>query len=225
MQNKIIFLVFLSLTGCASMYSGWEKVKIVDTVFNKPCVYVTEHSCPTALNPTKYWIDNCYKQVANIDKANTVVINPDGESAKFYNCSLGMPINFDGGEPAWITRNIYNPTATKIDLQKATAECNYQADLATVDTSRDNPTRTYINTNNLYINEAQLHAQRMDSIKDDMHDLSLSLKNTQLREECLKAKGFISTRTADKKDYDDVKRVCPDIDNSIASCFIPEDKK
>jgi hypothetical protein len=215
---KIITLSVCLLSGCASMYTGWEKVSIVDSVFNKPCSYVADYSCSNAFNPTE-----CYKQIANIDKANTVVINPDGEGAKSYNCSAEKPLNFDGGKPAWTVRNIYNPMATKIDLEKANAECVYQAHLATVDTSRVSPTRTYINTSDFDINNAQHHAMTMDRINNDIHDLSLEVKSNQLQDECLKAKGFVSTRSANKKDYDDVKKFCPGLDNSIGSCFIPSE--
>jgi len=217
MKNKIILVSFyVLLTGCASMYAGWEKVSIVDSVFNKPCSYVDDYSCSNAFNPTE-----CYKQVANIDKANTVVMNPDGKSAKSYNCSAGNPLNFDGGKPAWIVKNIYNPSATKIDLDKANAECMYQAHLATVDTSRVAPTRAYINTSNYDINNAQLSAMTMDKINNEMHEINLSVESSKLQDECIKAKGFVYTKSANKSDYDDIKKVCSGADNSIAPCFIP----
>jgi hypothetical protein len=221
MKNKLIIAaLYVLLTGCASMYAGWEKVNIVDSVFNKPCSYVTEYSCSNAINPTE-----CYKQVANIDKANTVVMNPDGKSAKSYNCSSGNPLNFDGGKPAWTVRNIYNPAATKLDLDKAESECTYQAHVATVDTSRVAPARIYINTSNFYINNAQLSAMTRDEINNDMHDIHLSVESSKLQNECLKAKGFVYAKSANKTDYDDIKRACPGADNTITPCFIPGAQK
>lgn len=220
MKNKLIIAVlYVLLTGCASMYAGWEKVNIVDSVFNKPCSYVTEYSCSNAINPTE-----CYKQVANIDKANTVVMNPDGKSAKSYNCSSGNPLNFDGGKPAWTVRNIYNPAATKLDLDKTYDECAYQAHIATVDTSRALPSRVYINTNNYYVNSAQLDASRRDEMNESSRELRLTIEEQNLKYECLKVKGFVFSKSADKKDFDDVKRACPGIDNSIEPCFVPSSK-
>jgi len=211
----IILCVFLS--GCAAIkYPGWETVQIKNSVFKQPCIPVgPEEHCTD---------DNCndwYQKRATIYKANTVLKNANKSSASYFMCKTGLPPFLYSHEAAWLVKNIYYPSATKLDFSKANDECTYEAHSATIDNDRKFPTRTYINTGSYDVNTAQLNAMNMDRINEDMHGLHLSVENMTLKSECMKAKGFVFTRSADKKDIEAIKIFCPDIDNGEEPCFIP----
>jgi hypothetical protein len=214
MKNKILigFIAIVS-TGCASMYPGWEKVNVVDSVFNKPCTFVEDYHKNSLYNTIED-----LKKVAIVYKANTVIMNPNGNINKLYYCSPDQPINFEGGKVAQIARNIYYPSATKVDFDKAIAECKYQAHMATVDTSRVAPSKTYINTISNEVNDAQIYNMQKDQLNNYLHDTNLKLESYRLNNECLKAKGFVLTISANQADFDEIKKICPD---GIMPCFIP----
>ncbi|MGZ8954433.1 MAG: hypothetical protein ACXW0Q_07120 [Methylovulum sp.] len=221
MRNIIIIAaVCVSFAGCANLkYPGWEQVKIEPSAFNKPCSLINEEQCTDDEG-----CDSWYKKRAIIYHANTVVKRTNIHSAQYFQCTAGLPPYLDGPEAAWVVRNIYNPAATKLDLDKTYDECAYQAHIATVDTSRALPSRVYINTNNYYVNSAQLDASRLDEMNESSRELHLTIEEQNLKYECLKVKGFVFSKSADKKDFDDVKRACPGIDNSIKPCFVPSSK-
>lgn len=148
-------------------------------------------------------------------------MNPNGK-IKVYYCSPDQPINFEGGKVAWIARNIYYPSTTKIDFDKANAECKYQAHMATVDTSRVGPSKAYINTISNEVNDAQIYNMQTDQLNNYIHDSKLKSESYTLNKECLKAKGFVFTISANQADFDEIKKSCPD---GIMPCFIPVAQK
>jgi hypothetical protein len=219
MKNKIILAATcLQIIGCASLkYPGWERVSIEQSVFNKPCKYVYEEQCSNGSIGCVDW----YKKRATTYNANTVVIETDKQAANYFYCAPGLPPFLDSPEAAWTVRNIYNPGATRMDLDKSYDECAYEAHKAVLDTGRPAPTRTYIPTSNYYVNSAQLSAIHMDNINQSLHKQRLAVEGINLKYECLKAKGFVFNRSAGKKDYDDIKKFCPGIDNAKEPCLIP----
>ena len=212
-----ITVAFALLTGCAAIkYPNWQQVQVVDSVFKKPCERKMEESCSGG--------DNCaewYKKRATIFGANTVVSTNRLLKGEYFYCGAGIPPYMIGPGAAWIVRNKFNPSATKLDYEKTIAECNYEAHKATIDTSKYQPSRVFIPTTSYSVNAAQLNAIHNDEIHQSYHELDLRVAANELEDECLSARGFVYTRSDNKQDLADLKSTCPDIDNLVIPCFVP----
>ncbi|MGZ5018738.1 MAG: hypothetical protein ACXV8U_23460 [Methylobacter sp.] len=220
MKKKLIVTVAcMQIIGCASFkYPGWEQVRIERSVYKQACEWKNEESC---INE-----DNCvdwYKKRATIYGANIVVRGSYTETnadASYFYCAPGIPKFTAQPKLVWIIRNKFNKASTQLDLDKAVAECDYESDKATVDTSRKMPTRIYMPTNNFNYNISQIGAMNRDDMNERMHDLKLELDRSNLYHKCLQSKGFVSTRLSDNKSLADRDKYCPDEDNLITPCFI-----
>ncbi len=130
-----------------------------------------------------------------------------------------------------IVRPTFNPAATKTDYEKAYAECKYDANKATVDTSLTiAPIRKqFIPTNNFDVNMAQIrnneNATLYYEIQKNQHERDLIVVASKLREECLSAKGFKYISSVDEKDFALVKKYCLNYELSEEGCFIPANKQ
>lgn len=215
MKKLLVLCSVLANAGCMStVFPGWEEVQIVDSVFNKPCQYKSKDECEGS-----YTCKNWFKRMATTVGANTVVVK--GETGSFFYCAPGIPANMMDPKAAWTVRNKFNASATRLDFEKTVANCGYEAHKATVDTSQAPPTRAYIPTTSYDANISQLNAIHLDNINSRYHDLHLDTIAQSLKGECMEAAGYVYKRSADKKDYDDIKANCPGIDNAAQPCFIP----
>lgn len=95
MKNKILLTTLLILsTGCASLkYPNWDKVRVDNSVINKPCMKAgVQELCSDSKADCETW----FKKRATIVKANTTVIhskaNPNEFSGKYYQCESGLPL-------------------------------------------------------------------------------------------------------------------------------------
>lgn len=220
MKNKIITIVSVTvLSGCAQMFfPGWDKVVIEQSVYKKPCRFITTDPFIGSREPNEY-----FKMHAISVGANTFVRK--GLNASFFYCAQGLPPYIDDEHTLRFVRNKFDKSATKIDYEKALAECEYQSHAATVDTSRPNPSRIFIPTNSYSLNSAQMSAIERDSIAEDMRKINLSTTQMTLLNECVAAKGYVYSNTEkDDKSLAELRKNCPgspEFDN--LPCFIPVD--
>lgn len=235
MKKTVIAFVLLApmlLAGCGAMKKAWkigsvpqnQLATIETTVFNKPCQLKHRQSeCPL---PTEggYCEDRRHRANATFYGANTVV-NEDGVMDYFY-CAPGIPLFKGPYSNAWLIRHDNSiQNATMADYDKAVEQCDYEAHKATVNTSPSTPQRAFLPTGSYALNKYQLdtiHQEKMQKLYDEIH---LDSERIDLKQQCIKTKGYIVTRSSSQADFDDLKRHCPDIDNLVEPCFITDATK
>jgi hypothetical protein len=229
MKNKILLVSFYSLlAGCASWkYPNWEQVHVVKSVYKQPCEFKQEEVCSDADSfsaECTVW----YKKRATTYKANTFVnevTKSEKLAAKYYYCGPGIPLYNQKPLLAWTIRHKSDPVLTYSDYEKAVYECNYQADVATYDASRPNPSRVIIPTLNYDYQRAQINAIEMDRMSEGWRQDEKYFMRSKIYNHCIDATGFLNTSTSNKKDFDDIEKYCPNIDNYVQACFIPGAQK
>lgn len=216
-------MVCMQFIGCASLkYPNWDSVNEASSAYNLHCKEVGLDECNKSVCESS---TDWYKKRATTYGANNFIIeyaedNGLIKGAKYFYCSADMPLYMHKSGIAWTIRSKINLNATEADYNQASTECDYEAHKATIDTSRAAPSRVFIPTNNFNINMAQINAQDNDSINNLIHDTNLDLERMTLKNECLMARGYINTKSTNKKDLADVDKYCPDRDSVLAPCFI-----
>ncbi|MGZ5055467.1 MAG: hypothetical protein ACXWAT_11075 [Methylobacter sp.] len=221
MKNKIIICVIcIQIIGCGR-YSGWERVSIEQSVHSKPCAFKNKEVCDD---------DECndwFKKRATIYGANTIVLKndktTDNLSATYFYCAPGIPPFVVKPESAWFISNKFYPNATQLDSDKAIAECAYESHRATIDTSKPLQERMSFPIDPIY-SIVKNRADKEDRLNQDKHRRDLENITSKLYEECLGAKGFISTHASDEASLAKFIKHCPDIDSQVTPCFIPAPK-
>ena len=216
-------MVCCSLFGCAGLkHPNWESVNEASTAYKQPCKEMGVDECnKIGCESDAAW----FKKRATTDGANNFIIeyaedNGMLKTAKYFYCGTGISIYMHKSGIAWTIRNKINPNATEVDYKKANTECDYEAHKATIDTSRPAPSRVFIPTNNFSINMVQINARDNDSIDNLIHDTHLDMERITLKNECLIARGYITTKSTNKKDLAEVDKYCPDLDSALSPCFI-----
>jgi len=228
MKKITILLAGLALTGCANLkYPGWQDVKIIESAYQQPCrkAGIDECSAGGCENDNDW-----FKKRATKYDGNNVVFNLDKEtgnlkSASYFYCAQGLPPYEDDIPPLYIVRNNFNPTATKIDYEKANAECEYEAHKSTIETASPGQTRPYISGMGLENSLSQLSALHQDQQNIIYHAEKMKREKEKLYSECLAAKGFVSTLSIDKKDRLSADKYCPDKTSLIRYCYMPASDK
>ncbi|MBF6651210.1 hypothetical protein [Methylobacter sp. BlB1] len=230
MKNRMIITgLCIQLIGCASLkYPGWEQVKFEETVYKKPCKYVTEELCSAPSEGCPEW----QKKRAIVYGANTVVRTSNSSHTsmgEYFYCASDLPPFIARPKSIWLVRNKFNPMATKLDFDKTVAKCNYETSKAALnETNINNPATAFqYDTSDdplfgLANTLSQISARRIneENTKNRIEKFKSDLKS--LYNQCLEADGFISTYSSDEKSLVERNKNCPDIGNRIAPCFISE---
>jgi hypothetical protein len=228
MKKSIILVGCILLTSCASLrYPNWQQVTQVMTVYKQPCQEVGIEDCSNdRCEITGEW----FQKRATTHKANRYIWEYDQQAgklkgARYYYCGTGIPLNMKKPSIAYITSNIKNPALTEADLDQATKECQYEVHKDTLDSTRENPSRVYVPTNDLYLNINQLDAIRHDQLMESIRKDHLEIEKQSLVQECLNVRGFIYIHSTEVKDLAAVDKYCPDRDTVLNPCFIPAYKQ
>jgi hypothetical protein len=217
MNKKIMMaaVLYASLSGCATHYTVAPNA----SVYGQHCREIGIETCQNGCTP--FMVGDRFVAL----KANNITETFYGDrqigSVKYFHCGPEEPLYLVKSSEVSIYKNEINPAATAIDLKQATAECDYEAHKATIDTGRPAPARAYIPSNNYQVNRAQLDAIHDDDMQKSYHETKLSFAKQELTKECLKIRGFVLAKSKDSKDIQDFYKYCPDLDGYTATCFIP----
>lgn len=227
---KKLLIVCMLITGCSDMQTAWkigsvpesELATIERSVFNKPCELKRKQlECPLPDISSTLCADKYHQANATFYGANTIV-DEAGVKSYFY-CAPGLPLFKGPYDNAWLIKHDNRAEgATYKDYQQAGEQCDYEAHKATVNTSPSVPTPAFLPTGSYALNQYQINNMQNARMQRLYDEINLDSERISLRRQCLKAKGFIVTRNSYKADFDDLKKFCPDIDNLLEPCFIPD---
>lgn len=243
MKRTIILksiLATLVLSGCSDMkYPGWQKVAFLDSAYNKPCEYRSEEEVATDYESLEDERSDLQKNAIS-SGGNSIVMHGmksrEPGLVSFFYCAPGMKPYKEQPSEVWLARPAHNQNATKVDLDKAVAKCNYEVHKATLDTSRPDQTRAFVsnqyyetsdpamNVNNAAINLSntlsQISAARKDKINEENWKARLTQERKTLLDECLKADGFVTSYSTNPKDMATLNAICPNQDNISSPCLL-----
>lgn len=216
--KMLVAFVCIQTSGCASlMFSGWEQVKIEQSVHLKPCMLLKDDDGANAGKS-----DDFFRKMAIYYDANTVVRKQYGPSS-YFKCSADLPPYHDPNRTIWVAYNKFDKTVTQLDLNKSLAKCTYETNKATVDTSRANPARIFVPTGNLQYDTSQINAIQHDRLSDEIRSIDLSVTKTSLFRQCLLADGFVDNHIVEtEKSLSDLNKTCPGINNKEIPCLISQ---
>ena len=228
MKNKILIISILLLsTGCASLkYPNWDKVKIENSVVNKPCVKIgTKELCSDSRENCDIW----FKKRATLVKANAIVINNKANTNEFvseyYHCAPGLPVNKK--DLHIIISNKFNLLATKLDYEKTIAKCKFEsskAELSGVVNLNQDKAIMFGLSDDEFSNFTNTLGQMSANSTNEMRakDQRDQRKNalSALYQQCIDADGFKYENVLDKDLTEEMKQKCPDLASSIEPCLM-----
>ncbi len=226
-MRKLLMLCLL-LSGCADMQMAWklgsvplEKMAVMQqTVFNKPCQLKHEQVvCPYDTGTT--FCNELHRANATFYGANTVV-NDSGIMNYFY-CAPGLPLFKGKYSKAWLIRHdkvIKN--ASEEDYNRVVKTCDYEATKATVNTSPSAPRIAFLPTNNYLLNQYQLDNMHNAETQKLYDNIRRDSDKSDIKRQCVEVNGYYVVRSSVKRDFDDLEKYCPGIDNLVTPCFIPD---
>lgn len=243
MKRNIILksmLTTLLLSSCADMkYPGWQKVAFLDSAYNKPCEYRSEEEVASDYESLEDERSDLQKNAIS-SGGNTIVRHGmksrEPGLVSFFYCAPGIKPYKGQPSEVWLAKSIHSIDATKMDLDKAVAKCNYEVHKATLDTARPSQVRAFVsnqyyettdpatNVNNAAINLSntlsQISAARKDRINEENWKARINQERMTLLDECLRADGFQTTYSTDPKDVAILNAKCPNQDNTISPCLL-----